>query len=968
MSKTDKEEKVKKISEWQVLTPDGFKDFEGVKKVKKDYVLKITLENDQQIICSGGHQLFVKQKKQDILEEDTEGFLFADLIQPFEMFVKTRNDVYQTVLCVEKICKSQDMFDLVNVKDGYRYYTNDILSHNCAHVEGIDELWLGLWPTLSCLVGNTKVFTDKGIFSIEDFHKNRFIGEYFEINDWKVYGKNGLEPISHGYVSPESDTIKLTTKHGYSLEGTLKHPLWILDSNGGSMKQIQHIKYGDYLRIQIGMNCYGTEELDPDLAYMLGGYSAEGCIKKRIRNKNKRIEHTGIQITNADNEFRDVFLTKAKNTIFEKNFKAYGKYNLTLFSVSAVKKLIELGVSPEQLSYSKTVPNIIWTSTKQTQQNYLSGLFDGDGTAYKSFAKIELTSEQMIKDIQLLLLNMGFHPNVNKKKSRTKLTNTRSARTSWVLEIPKSESKKFAEEIGFRIQRKQKQMLLVDNKKHSDLNRCPISIINKTLNEIIKKSNKSKWWFHQNGLRTNLLNGNNSNRLVSNTWLNKFKSLVYTANPLLCNDQNITEFFNNIIGDFFWDPVTETQSGKAKTYDFTVPRSHTFLQNGILGSNTGGSAILISSPSGVGTLFHKIWLGAKEGEDGEGKQNPGQGTNNFYRIELPWTVHPERDQQWFEEQRAEIVSAKGERGVNQELLCAFNSSGDTFLKTEFLDALENNCCKPVAYYGPSGNVWIWKYAEAEHKYLITADIARGDAGDFSTIQVIDTTKDEQAAEFQGKIPPDELADLMIDLGFKYNQALLCPELNSFGLMTATALKKSNYKNLFYEKFSRNVFITPVNDEIKDEMPGLTTSARTREEMLAKLEGVLRNQKIRLYSVRLINEIKTFIWKNNKAQAMKGYNDDLIMSLAIACNLYEAAGTTAYDSLEVAISMLQGMSRNTQFMGKNGEWGQKNTYMPPIIPTNASVLQPHEKMRNASITKSQNMNDPILRNFKWIMDE
>jgi hypothetical protein len=63
-----------------------------------------------------------------------------------------------------------------------------------------------------------------------------------------------------------------------------------------------------------------------------------------------------------------------------------------------------------------------------------------------------------------------------------------------------------------------------------------------------------------------------------------------------------------------------------------------------------------------------------------------------------------------------------------------------------------------------------------------------------------------------------------------------------------------------------------------------------------------------------------------------------------------------------------MSRNTQFMGKNGEWGQKNTYMPPIIPTNASVLQPHEKMRNASITKSQNMNDPILRNFKWIMDE
>ncbi|NBU99570.1 MAG: hypothetical protein EBS19_15410, partial [Spirochaetia bacterium] len=74
-------------------------------------------------------------KEQEFTQEDTEGFLFADLIEPFNMLIKTRNDDYQTVLCVEKICNPQDMFDLVNVKDGYRYYTNDILSHNCAHVE-----------------------------------------------------------------------------------------------------------------------------------------------------------------------------------------------------------------------------------------------------------------------------------------------------------------------------------------------------------------------------------------------------------------------------------------------------------------------------------------------------------------------------------------------------------------------------------------------------------------------------------------------------------------------------------------------------------------------------------------------------------------------------------------------------------------------------------------------------------------
>jgi hypothetical protein len=35
-------------------------------------------------------------------------------------------------------------------------------------------------------------------------------------------------------------------------------------------------------------------------------------------------------------------------------------------------------------------------------------------------------------------------------------------------------------------------------------------------------------------------------------------------------------------------------------------------------------------------------------------------------------------------------------------------------------------------------------------------------------------------------------------------------------------------------------------------------------------------------------MKTFIWKNGKPQAMKGYNDDLIMALAIACWVRDTA--------------------------------------------------------------------------------
>ena len=62
--------------------------------------------------------------------------------------------------------------------------------------------------------------------------------------------------------------------------------------------------------------------------------------------------------------------------------------------------------------------------------------------------------------------------------------------------------------------------------------------------------------------------------------------------------------------------------------------------------STGGGAIVLSTPNGVGNWFHKIWL---QGQSGE-QWNP---------IELHWSVHPERDQQW-REQQTKLLGEKGE--------------------------------------------------------------------------------------------------------------------------------------------------------------------------------------------------------------------------------------------------------------------------------------------------------------------
>lgn len=75
---------------------------------------------------------------------------------------------------------------------------------------------------------------------------------------------------------------------------------------------------------------------------------------------------------------------------------------------------------------------------------------------------------------------------------------------------------------------------------------------------------------------------------------------------------------------------------------------------------TGGDAIVLSTPNGVGNLFHKMWVSAEEGvgftgatgEENEGESPDKEETSSFMfnPIKLHWSVHPERDQKWRVEQ------------------------------------------------------------------------------------------------------------------------------------------------------------------------------------------------------------------------------------------------------------------------------------------------------------------------------
>lgn len=300
--------------------------------------------------------------------------------------------------------------------------------------------------------------------------------------------------------------------------------------------------------------------------------------------------------------------------------------------------------------------------------------------------------------------------------------------------------------------------------------------------------------------------------------------------------------------------------------------------------STGGKAIVLSTPNGVGNFFHRVWMEATE------KQN------DFNQINIPWQLHPERDQKWRDQQTALL----GDKGAAQECDCNFATSGNTVVDIDILTWYSENTVdkNPIEVRGIDKGYWIWKYPVVGRAYMVTADVARGDGKDFGAAQIIDVETLEQVAEYHGKLPTKEYARALASIGLEYNTALLVVENATVGWAVIQVLLDLNYPNLFYS--SEDMLYVDVETQMTNKLsarekkmvPGFTTSSKSRPLLISKLESYARNKELIIRSVRLIDELRVFIWKNTgttlRAEAMSGYNDDLVMAMGIAAWVRDTA--------------------------------------------------------------------------------
>lgn len=125
--------KVKWITEWEIDTPNGWSNFDGVCEKDMNEIIEIETTNNK-LKCSLNHKLELK----------TNEFLSASSVEINSIL--SNGDI---VININKVKEQEKLYDLLNVSKDNKYYTNNIVSHNCAFIDDAETVFVAAIPGLA---------------------------------------------------------------------------------------------------------------------------------------------------------------------------------------------------------------------------------------------------------------------------------------------------------------------------------------------------------------------------------------------------------------------------------------------------------------------------------------------------------------------------------------------------------------------------------------------------------------------------------------------------------------------------------------------------------------------------------------------------------------------------------------------------------------------------------------------------
>jgi hypothetical protein len=218
-------------------------------------------------------------------------------------------------------------------------------------------------------------------------------------------------------------------------------------------------------------------------------------------------------------------------------------------------------------------------------------------------------------------------------------------------------------------------------------------------------------------------------------------------------------------------------------------------------------------------------------------------------------------------------------------------------------------------------MWIWEDPKEGEEYVLTIDVAAGHGDDFSCVNIYKIAeyteervvrahgrskkkkfkrhKLEQVAEYYNKLSPSLIGELAYTYGIKYNEAyVVCDITGSIGVETINKLFSLGYVNVHYSEITHKPTRDMLSGYIKvgtkvlpdgsvsqvDLVPGFLIG-QNRGSVLTELQRAIHLGEIVIKSIRLLNELKTFVTVpgTRVADHKRSFHDDAI--IPTACAIY-----------------------------------------------------------------------------------
>lgn len=322
-----------------------------------------------------------------------------------------------------------------------------------------------------------------------------------------------------------------------------------------------------------------------------------------------------------------------------------------------------------------------------------------------------------------------------------------------------------------------------------------------------------------------------------------------------------------------------------------------------------GRIVKETTANGMGNYHHQMWLSAIEGEGPFKSHFFGWHEHDEYVLTPPsnMDISPKElklmetyglsKQQvaWRQAKRREFPNEdefKQEYPINWRE--AFIASGNPVFDMNALQWYREHQVRDPDVVGnivgqkpraieqtPNGYLKIYRRPLTGRQYVIGADPSGG--GDNpACAQVLDRSNMEQVAVWHGRIDPDNFGRELNQLGHYYNGATLGVERNNEGIATLMVLRELYYPSVWMrERVERIEHTDPSTKEL-----GWLTNSKTKPLMIGDGQQAIRDKGITLYDGDTIRELEAFVYDDSgKASGQAGTNDDRVMALLIAIQMY-----------------------------------------------------------------------------------